>query len=83
MDPFIGNPPDMPGDAAGMTAGKGKEGLGETERRIDCAAVEPNDDRRLCVVGGGFIGKANDCGVPGAEGIGEPMALSAGLSPTN
>ena len=32
---FIGRPPDMPGDADGMTAGSGIEGLGETERRAE------------------------------------------------
>lgn len=71
----------MPGDAVGMTAGNGRDGLGETERRID-AAVEPKDDLRLCEVGGGFIGSASDCGVPGAEGAGELIA-AAGLSLTN
>src|SRR6478752_4250616 len=34
----------------GMTAGRGMEGAGEAERRID--GDEPNDDRRLCDVGG-------------------------------
>lgn len=72
LGPVIGSPPEIPGDAAGMTAGKGSEGLGETERRME----EPNEDRLLCEVGGGFIGKANESGVPGAEGAGEPTALS-------
>lgn len=62
----------------GMTAGRGKEGAGETDRRIE--GEEPNDDRRLCDVGGGFIGRAKDCGVPGADGHGEPLAPE---SPTN
>lgn len=64
----------MLGEAAGITAGKGIEGLGETERRMDCAETEPNEERRLCVVCGGFMGRANDCGVPGAEGAGDPTA---------
>lgn len=42
----------------GMTAGSGIEGAGEAERRID--GDEPNEDRRLCDVGGGFMGRAND-----------------------
>ena len=50
----------MLGEAAGMTAGRGIDGLGETERRIDCAETEPKDERRLCVVMGGFMGRAND-----------------------
>ena len=53
-----------------MTAGNGSEGAGETDRLID--GDEPNDDRRLCEVGGGFIGSARLCGVPGADGIGDP-----------
>ena len=72
----------MPGDAAGMTAGKGREGLGDTDRLIDWA-FEPNEERRLCEVAGGFMGRANDWGVPGAEGIGEPMFWLNGLSDTN
>lgn len=56
----------------GMTAGSGIEGAGEAERRID--GDEPNEDRRLCEVGGGFIGRASDWGVPGADGAGEPAA---------
>lgn len=38
-----------------ITAGKGNDGAGETDRRIE--GEEPNDDRLLCDVGpGGFIG---------------------------
>jgi hypothetical protein len=63
----------------GMTAGRGMDGAGEAERRID--GEEPNDERRLCEVGGGcIVGKASDCGVPGIEGTGEPIANE---SPTN
>ena len=52
------------------------EGLGDTERltEVPFPICEPKDDRRLCEVGGGFIGSASDCGVPGAEGAGEPIA---------
>lgn len=52
----------------GMTAGKGMDGAGETDRR------EENEDRRLWLMTlGGFMGSANDVGVPGAEGTGDPM----------
>ena len=35
---------------------------------------EPKDERRLCDIAGGFIGRAKDVGVPGmdADGAGEP-----------
>lgn len=63
----------------GMTAGKGIDGAGDADRRIE--GEEPNDDRRLWDVGGGcMVGKASDCGVPGIEGTGEPIARL--LSPT-
>lgn len=63
----------------GMTAGRGMDGAGEAERRIE--GEEPNDERRLCEVGGGcIVGRASDCGVPGIEGTGEPIASE---SPTN
>lgn len=65
----------------GMTAGKGMEGAGEAERRIE--GEEPKEDRRLCDVGGGCIdGRASDCGVPGIDGTGDPMAM-LDESPTN
>jgi hypothetical protein len=54
----------------GITAGRGIDGAGETDLRID--GDEPNDERRLCDVGGGFIGRARECGVPGADGTGDP-----------
>lgn len=64
----------------GITAGKGIEGAGEAERRID--GEEPNDVRRLCDVGGAcMVGRASDCGVPGIDGTGEPAAN--GESPTS
>ena len=56
-----------------MTAGSGIEGDGDTERRIDWE--DPNDERLLWVVGGGFIGRASDTGVPGADGTGEPIEI--------
>lgn len=65
----------MLGEADGITAGSGMDGLGETDRcRCEAPICDPNDDRRLCVLGGGFIGIASDCGVPGADGIGDPTA---------
>lgn len=43
----------------GITAGKGIDGAGEAERRME--GDEPNEDRRLCDVGGGCIwGNARD-----------------------
>jgi hypothetical protein len=43
----------------GITAGKGIDGAGEAERRME--GDEPNEDRRLCDVGGGCIwGSARD-----------------------
>lgn len=50
----------MLGDAVGMTAGRGSDGLGETDRLIEGPTDEPKDERRLCEVGGGFIGNASD-----------------------
>ena len=49
--------PERLGDADGITAGSGMDGLGETDLRTDC---DPKDERRLCDVGGGFIGNARD-----------------------
>ena len=71
---FLMPRPDGLGDADGMTAGRGMEGAGEAERRIEGDAL-PKDDLLLCEVGGGgFIGKGRDAGVPGADGAGEPAA---------
>lgn len=51
----------------GITAGSGIEGAGDTDRR------EEKEDRRLWLTTlGGFIGRANEVGVPGAEGTGDP-----------
>jgi hypothetical protein len=68
-------PPDRLGEAEGMTAGSGMvEGLGDTERLRLAPACDPKEERLLCEVGGGFIGIARDCGVSGADGLGEPAA---------
>lgn len=67
-------------DSMGLTAGKGKDGAGDTDRRID--GEEPKDDRRLWLTAGGFIGKARAVGVPGVEGAGDATA-SDGASATN
>lgn len=48
----------------GRTAGNGIEGAGEADLRI--LGEEPKDDRRLCEIAGGFMGR----GVPGTEGDG-------------
>lgn len=61
----------------GITAGRGIDGAGLTERRD-----EEKDDLRLWLTMlGGFIGKAIEVGVPGAEGTGEPMGALVLLSP--
>ena len=54
----------------GLTAGRGSEGAGEAERRID--GEEPNEERRLCDTAGGSIGNEAVMGVPGFDGTGEP-----------
>lgn len=53
-----------------MTAGSGMDGAGEAERR------DENEDRRLWLTTlGGFMGTANDVGVPGAEAVGDPTEV--------
>lgn len=66
------------GDASiGITAGKGIDGAGLTERRD-----EEKDDLRLWLtILGGFMGNAMEVGVPGAEGTGEPIGALVLLSP--
>lgn len=60
-----------------MTAGRGIDGAGLTERRDD-----ENDDLRLWLIMlGGFIGRAMDVGVPGADGTGDPTAALVALMP--
>jgi hypothetical protein len=66
------------GDASiGITAGRGSDGAGETDRRMDIAGeAAPKDDLLLwLMVLGGFIGSADDVGVPGHEGVGDPIAV--------
>jgi hypothetical protein len=51
----------------GITAGRGSDGAGDTERR------EENEDRLLWLMTlGGFIGII-EVGVPGADGTGDPI----------
>lgn len=57
----------------GRTAGRGIDGAGDADLRID--AEEPNEDRLLCDIAGGSIGNLNEFGVPGIDGTGD-----AGLS---
>ena len=61
----------------GITAGRGNDGAGETDRRIDIAGeAAPNEDLLLwLIVLGGFIGNAEDVGVPGHDGVGDPIAV--------
>lgn len=54
----------------GMTAGRGIDGAGLTERRDE----EKEDLRLWLMMLGGFMGKAIEVGVPGADGTGEPTA---------
>lgn len=67
------------GDASmGMTAGRGMEGAGLTDRREE----EKEDLRLWLTMLGGFMGKAMEVGVPGAlDGTGEPMGTLVLLSP--
>ena len=59
----------------GITAGRGMDGAGETDRR------DEKDDRRLWLMTlGGFMGIAIEVGVPGAEGTGEPIEALGTLS---
>lgn len=76
---FVFRTPKAPGrgDLEGITAGNGRDGEGETDLRTE---EEPNDDRRLCEVGGGFIERAIELGVPGCDGIGEPSLSARVLS---
>lgn len=59
----------------GLTAGKGIDGAGDAERRMD--GDEPKDERRLCEITGGFMGSARDAGVPGIDGAGDAGAKDA------
>ena len=66
-------------DSMGLTAGSGSDGAGDIDLRSE--GDELNDDRRLGVSTGGFIGRGSDIGVPGAEGTGE-APVSDGASAT-
>ena len=61
-------------ESSGRTAGRGSEGpgAGDAERWND--GDDPNDDRRLCEIAGGSIGRGVVRGVPGLEGAGDAMA---------
>lgn len=60
-----------------ITAGRGIEGAGLTERRDD-----ENEDLRLWLTMlGGFMGKAIEVGVPGADGTGDPMGTLVAPTP--
>lgn len=59
-------------DSIGLTAGRGRDGAGETDLLNE--GDELNEERRLCENAGGFIGNGREVGVPGAEGLGEAMA---------
>lgn len=59
----------------GLTAGSGIEGAGEQDLRME--GEEPNEERLLWDMAGGFIGNAREVGVPGidADGAGEPGVM--------
>lgn len=57
----------------GFTAGNGRDGAGDAERRIE--GDEPNEERRLWDTGGGSIGRLEAIGVPGVEGAGDAIAI--------
>lgn len=66
------------GDASiGITAGKGIDGAGETDRRDD----EKDDLRLWLTTLGGFMGRATEVGVPGADGTGDPIPPEVGPLP--
>ena len=48
------------------------DGAGDADLRM--AGDELKDERLLCELAGGFIGRAREIGVPGTEGAGEPGA---------
>ena len=57
-----------------MTAGRGMDGAGEADRRIAGEEL-PKEERLLEEAGGGGIGRAEEAGVPGAEGAGDAPAF--------
>lgn len=50
----------------GNTAGRGIDGAGEADRRIE--GDDPKEERRLWEIAGGFMGNASEVGVPGIDG---------------
>jgi hypothetical protein len=60
-------------EISGRTAGSGSDGpgAGDAERRKD--GDDPNEDRRLCEIAGGSMGRGVVRGVPGFEGAGEAI----------
>jgi hypothetical protein len=63
-----------------LTAGRGRAGDGEAERRKaemeDWAGDPENEERRLVEKGGGFMGRETEVGVPGVEGVGDGAIVS-------
>lgn len=62
------------GTSSGFTAGNGKEGAGDADRRMD--GEEPKEDLRLWDTGGGSMGRFEAIGVPGVDGAGDVMAAA-------
>lgn len=62
----------------GLTAGKGKAGDGDVERRIE--GEELKELRLLAARIGGFIGRENPVGVPGVDGAGDAIAIADPIS---
>ena len=63
-------------EISGRTAGSGSEGAaGDADRRNE--GEDPKDDRRLCEIAGGSIGRGVARGVPGFEGEGDAMAIAS------
>lgn len=67
-------------DTSGRTAGRGKDGAGEAERRIAGDVCEPKDDLLLEAVSGGSMGKGVARGVPGLDGAGDAIARPVALA---
>lgn len=59
-------------EISGRTAGRGREGAGEAERRNE--GEDPKEDLLLDVTAGGSIGRDVTKGVPGLDGAGEAIA---------
>lgn len=63
----------------GLTAGRGKAGDGDVDRRIE--GEELKELRRLTARIGGFIGRENPVGVPGVDGAGDAIAVAKSRLP--